>query len=148
MRTHRRYATHSLDVGTNTLEGIKMDNMFTEQGKRSNYRRTQDLVAPAELVDFVDEHQGIAAVGFLQALNGLARHGADISAAVALDFGYVTQPPNAEPEKLAAQSVGHGLGNGCLAHTLLRGGGQWEDRMGRWKAALAAEVTAMTMVHP
>jgi hypothetical protein len=37
-------------------------------------------VSPAQLVDLIDQHQGVAAARALQALHHLARHGAHICA--------------------------------------------------------------------
>ena len=79
-------------------------------------------MAAAQLVDFVNQHQGVAAVGFLQALNGFPRHGPDVRAAVAFDLRHVAQTPDTEPKKLAPQRVSHRLRDRRFADTLHKKG--------------------------
>lgn len=59
--------------------------------------------AAPDLVDLVDEHEGVAHGRRLEALDELAGHGADVGAAVPLDLGDVVEAADGEAEELAVQ---------------------------------------------
>ncbi len=80
----------------------------------------------ADLVDFVEHDDRVGHPGLLDGLDELAGHGADVGAAVALDFGLVAHAAQAEAVELAAQRLGDGPADGCLAHP--RRSDEQEDR--------------------
>ena len=67
------------------------------------------LVAAAELIDLVDEDDGVGDADALEGLDELARHRAHIGAAMALDLGDVGQPADGETEELAVERRGDAL---------------------------------------
>ena len=69
----------------------------------------------AELVDFVQHQHRIAHAGASHRLQNAARHGADISAAVAAQLGFVVQAAQAHALELAAHRAGDGLAERGLA---------------------------------
>ena len=58
------------------------------------------LVALADLVDFVDQNQGVFRLGLLQALNHFARHCTDVGPTVAFNFSHVRHTTDTESEIL------------------------------------------------
>ena len=75
------------------------------------------MVRRAYLVNLIEENDRIGDPGITQRLDEFARHGADISAAMALDFRFVAHTTDAEAKKLATQGVGDGMPNRRFAHT-------------------------------
>ena len=59
--------------------------------------------SPAHLVDFVEQEQRIADAGLRQVLQDLARHRADVSAAMAADLGFVTHAAERHAHELAVR---------------------------------------------
>mmetsp|Transcript_28692 Transcript_28692/g.58706 ORF Transcript_28692/g.58706 Transcript_28692/m.58706 type:complete len:327 (-) Transcript_28692:1249-2229(-) len=74
------------------------------------------LVASTKLVDFVQHDHRVVAAHVLQCLNKLARHSANVGAAMALDLRHVRHPPHRKPEELAVEGGGNALADGRLAH--------------------------------
>ena len=70
------------------------------------------LVAAPQLVDLVNEHDGVGHAHALEGLDELARHRADVGAPVALDLGHVGQSSDGEAEELAVECRGDALA--CL----------------------------------
>ena len=91
-----------------------------EQGRR---RVAAEVLA--ELVDFVEQEQRVAHADLGQALENLARHGADVGAAVPTDFGFVTNAAECHAYELAVRCLGDRLAERSLADA--RGADQAED---------------------
>ena len=75
------------------------------------------LVGGAHLIDLVDHEHRIAALRDLEPLHDLARQGADVGAAVALDLGLVSHTAHREAEEFLAQGPGDGA---CPRSSCLR----------------------------
>jgi hypothetical protein len=76
-------------------------------------------VAPeigAQLVDLVQQEQRIARTNLAQALQHLARHGADVGASVPADFGFVAHAAQRHAYVLAPRGFGNRLAQRGLAH--------------------------------
>ena len=69
---------------------------------------------------------GLLVAGLADALDDPARHGGDVSAAVAADLGLVVDAAQADPDELAAQGLGDALAQRRLAGA--RRAGEAEDR--------------------
>ena len=74
------------------------------------------LEGGADLVDLIQHDYRVRYLRVLQGLHKFAGHGADVGAAVALDFGFVAHAAHAESIELAAEGVGDGMADGGLAH--------------------------------
>ena len=74
------------------------------------------LEGGADLVDLIQHDHRVRNLGILQRLNKLARHGADVGATVAFDFGFITHAAHAEAVEFPAQCVRHGMAYGRLAN--------------------------------
>mmetsp|Transcript_11480 Transcript_11480/g.34080 ORF Transcript_11480/g.34080 Transcript_11480/m.34080 type:complete len:824 (+) Transcript_11480:877-3348(+) len=72
--------------------------------------------AAPELVNLVDHDHRVGCGGGLEALDELARHGAHVGAAVALNLRHIVQAAHGEAVKLAVEGLGDGLADGGLAH--------------------------------
>ncbi len=95
-------------------------------GERGILLRVQDLeeggsgIAAkigADLVDFVQDKDGVVAAGPADALDDAAGHGPDVGPAVAADFGFIPHPAQGEADKLAPQGPGDGFTQGGFAGT-------------------------------
>ena len=69
----------------------------------------------AELVYFVQHQHGVAHAGASHGLQNAARHGADVGAAMAAQFGFVVQAAQAHALELAPHGAGDGLAERRLA---------------------------------
>ena len=69
----------------------------------------------AHLVDFIEQEQGIAHADFRQRLQNLARHRADVGAAMAADFRFVAYAAQGHAHELAVRRAGDGLAQRGLA---------------------------------
>ena len=67
------------------------------------------LITGADLVDFVEHDDRVGRADLLQRLHELARHRADVGAAMALDLGFVAHAADREAIELAPQRVGNGF---------------------------------------
>ena len=74
------------------------------------------LVALAHLVDLVEHDHRVHYLDVLQRLHQLARLGADVGAAMALDLGLVAHATDAEAVERPAEGFGDGLADAGLAH--------------------------------
>ena len=79
-------------------------------------RRGIALVVAAELVDLVEQQQGVFALGLDEGRHDAAGHGADIGLAVAADLGLIPHAAEREPRELAVQRACDRDGDGRLAH--------------------------------
>ena len=70
-----------------------------------------------QLVDLVQQHQGVGALGGDHGVDDLAGHGPDIGAAVAADLCLIPHAAQADAHILAVQALGNGAGNAGLADT-------------------------------
>jgi hypothetical protein len=84
------------------------------------------VVAGADLVDLVEHDDRVGRPRLLQRLDELARHGADVGAAMPLDFGLVAHAANREAEELAPQRLGDRFADRGLANA--RRADQQQDR--------------------
>ncbi len=73
------------------------------------------LIGSTDLVDLVEHDHRIGHAAFLDRLNELARHGADIGTSVALDFGLVAHAAEGETVEFSSQGIGDGSADGSLA---------------------------------
>ncbi len=64
----------------------------------------------AHLVDFIQQKNRILRPGFLHHLDDLPREGADVSAAMTADFGFIADAAQGQPDKLAARCSRNGGG--------------------------------------
>jgi hypothetical protein len=80
----------------------------------------------AELVDLVEQEQRIARADLGEALQHLARHRADVGAAVAADLGLVAHAAQRHADELAPGGARHRLAERGLADA--RGPDQAQDR--------------------
>ena len=80
-------------------------------------QRRGGIAAPigAELVDLVQQEQRVGRLGLLHALDDLARHRADIGAAVAADLGLVAHPAERHADEVAPRRTGDRLAERGLA---------------------------------
>ena len=69
----------------------------------------------AELVHLVEHHHRIARAGLADRLDDIAGQGADISAPMAADLGFVVHAAEAQPRELAAGRAGDALAERGLA---------------------------------
>jgi len=69
-----------------------------------------------QLVDLVQQHEGVRALGRDHGSDDLAGHRADVGAAVAADLGFIPHAAKADAHILAAQTFGDGACNTGLAH--------------------------------
>jgi hypothetical protein len=74
------------------------------------------LVTSPQLVNLVQDDDGIVATHTLEGLDGLSGHGAHISPPVPLDLGHVRHAPHAEAVKLPVERSGNTLADARLAH--------------------------------
>ncbi len=93
----------------------EVDVLFRVEGFQQR-RGWVALVALAHLVDLVEHDHRVHHLDLLQRLHQLARLGADVGAAVALDLGLVAHAADAEPVERPAQGFGDGLADAGLAH--------------------------------
>ena len=70
-----------------------------------------------QLVDLVQQHQGVGALGGDHGVDDLAGHGPDIGAAVAADLCLIPHTTQTDAHILAVQALGNGAGNAGLADT-------------------------------
>ena len=80
----------------------------------------------ADLVDLVEEDDGVAAFDAAQTLNDASGHRADVGAAVAADFRLVAQTAERDACELATERVGHAFAERGLADA--GRAGEAEDR--------------------
>ena len=73
------------------------------------------LETGADLVDFVEHDDRVGRLHFFQGLHELARHRADVGAAVALDFGLVAHAADRKAVELAPERLGNGFADRGLA---------------------------------
>ena len=73
-------------------------------------------VVPAQLVDLVQEDEGVAALGLVDGGNNPAGHGAYIGLPVTTNFRLVADPAQGDAGQLPVHGPGHGHGDGGLAH--------------------------------
>mmetsp|Transcript_76392 Transcript_76392/g.206414 ORF Transcript_76392/g.206414 Transcript_76392/m.206414 type:complete len:305 (+) Transcript_76392:948-1862(+) len=71
-------------------------------------------VIATQLVDLVDQHHRVRALGDLQALDELPGHGAHVRAPVAAQLRHVVQASHGEAEELAVQRARDALADGGL----------------------------------
>ena len=82
------------------------------------FQQSGSRVAPEiarQLIDLVQQHQRVRALGRDHRADDLARHGTDIGAAVAADLGFIPHAAKAQADILAAQAFGDGACNAGLA---------------------------------
>src|SRR3546814_19167507 len=70
----------------------------------------------AELVDLVEQEQRVHRAGLFEVRHDLARQRADVSTAVAADFGLVEHPADRLANELAPGCLGRRLAQAGLAH--------------------------------
>ena len=70
----------------------------------------------AELVDLVEEHHRVAALGLAQRRDDASRQGADVGAAVPAELGLVAHAAQGDAHERAPRGVGDALPEGRLAH--------------------------------
>ena len=109
------------DVQEVVLEGVVLLGV---QRLQQGGRRVAPEI-PRQLVDLVQQDQGVLAFGGDHGADDLAGHGADVGAAVAADLGLVPHAAQAEPDVLAVEAFGDGAGDAGLAHA--RGAHQADD---------------------
>src|SRR5262249_39820954 len=68
------------------------------------------------LVDFIQHEDRVTGPGLLHHLNDLAGERADVSAAVATDFGFIAHAAERHADELAAGGLGDGHAERGLAH--------------------------------
>jgi hypothetical protein len=90
------------------------------------------LEAGADLVDFVEHDDRVGRPHFLQRLHELARHGADVGAAMAFDLGLVAHAADREAVELAPQRLGDRLADRGFADA--GRANQQQDRTGHFAA--------------
>ena len=86
------------------------------EGFQQSGRRVAPEVA-CQLVDLVQKHQGVRALGRDHGVDDLAGHRADVGAAVAADLGLIPHAAEADADILAVQAFGDGAGDAGLADT-------------------------------
>ena len=86
------------------------------EGFQQSGRRVAPEVA-CQLVDLVQKHQGVRALGRDHGGDDLAGHRADVGAAVAADLGLIPHAAEADADILAVQALGDGAGDAGLADT-------------------------------
>ena len=74
-------------------------------------------VVIAQLVDLVQQEQGVAAPRLADGVDDTARHGPHIGLAVAPDLRLVADAAQRDAGQLTIHGPGHGHGNGGLSHT-------------------------------
>ena len=72
---------------------------------------------PCQLVDLVQQHQGVRGLGGNHGADDLAGHGTDVGAAVAADLGFVPHAAQTDAHILTAKAFGDGTCNAGLANT-------------------------------
>ena len=70
----------------------------------------------ADLVDFVEHEHRIARANPPELLDEAARHGTDVSPAMAADFSFIAKPAQADARELATKRLGDRLTQAGLAH--------------------------------
>ena len=70
----------------------------------------------SQLVDFVQHHDRIVALGTLQALNNLARQSADVGATMSADFRFVVHTAQCDAHELASQRTCDRFAKRCFAN--------------------------------
>jgi hypothetical protein len=115
---HRIAGGHEHHVGE--IE-INLDVMVTEPvvlfGVEHLEQRRRGITTKvhAQLVDFVEQEQGVAHPHLAQALQHLARHGTDVGTAVTTDLGFVAHTTQSHAHELAAGGTRHALAERGLA---------------------------------
>src|SRR5665213_2022404 len=71
----------------------------------------------ANFVQFVQKNYGIAALNATERLNNPAGHRANISAAMAANFRFVTHSPERDAREFSAERVGDAFAEGSFADT-------------------------------
>ena len=100
-----------------------VDEVIVEGGvllRVQSFEQSGRRVAPEiarQLVDLVEEHQGVGAFCGDHRADDLAGHGTDIGAAVAADLGLIPHTAQAQADILAAQALGDGARDAGLADT-------------------------------
>jgi hypothetical protein len=86
-------------------------------GSSTSSKRAGRIAAEihAQLVDLVEQEQRVAGADLVQALQHLARHGADVGAAMAPDLGLVAHAAQRHAHVLAARGLGDRLTQRGLA---------------------------------
>ena len=79
-------------------------------------RRGIALVVAAELVDLVEQQQGVFALGLDEGRHDAAGHGANISLAMPPNVRLVPHAAQADAVELSVHGLGHGNGDGGLTH--------------------------------
>ena len=72
---------------------------------------------PCQLVDLVQQHQGVGGLGGDHGADDLAGHSADVGAAVAADLGLVPHAAQTDAHILTAKAFGDGACNTGFTHT-------------------------------
>ena len=70
-----------------------------------------------QLVDLIQQHQRVGALGRDHSRDDLARHRADVGAPMAADLSLIPHTAQAQADILAVQALGNGAGNAGLANT-------------------------------
>jgi len=91
------------------------------------HERRRGVATPiaAQLVELVQEEDGVVDAGLGESLDDASGHGADVGAAVAADLGLVAHATEGDACEGAAESLGHRPRHGTLARA--RRAGQAED---------------------
>ena len=74
------------------------------------------LVVARELVDLVEDKDGIGRTSLLQALDDTSAHGADVGTAVPTDLSLVVYPPEGDTDVLTAEALGDTASEGGLTY--------------------------------
>ena len=74
------------------------------------------MVVSSQLVDFVQDEQRVACARFFEILEHPPGHGADVSLAVATDFGFVVQPTQTHADVFPSEGFRDASPQGGLAH--------------------------------
>ena len=88
--------------------------LFRVQGLQQGRGRVA-LVRAADLVDLIQHNHRVGHFTVFQGLHELAGHGADVGAAVALDFCFITHAAHTEAVKFPAQGIRHRVADGGFA---------------------------------
>ena len=70
-----------------------------------------------QLVDLIEHDDRVHYANILQCLYELARHGANVGAAMALDLGFIAHAANAEAIEGTVKALGDGASDAGLADT-------------------------------
>src|SRR2546425_6843314 len=71
----------------------------------------------AQLVDFIKQEDRVDSSGFFHHLNDLAGQGADVSAAMAANLGFITHAAQRQADKLSSGRARNRFSQTCLANS-------------------------------